>query len=78
MPMGTLNAAPTFVAMMMKLKNGMGHTSQRTWFENAASKIIVYGVLLYGRTAEQLLAYFRTVLGVLKHHCATLKLKKCK
>ena len=56
----------------------MGHTSQRTWFEIFESKIIVDDVLLYGRTADQLLAYFRTVLDVLKHHHTTLKLKKCK
>ena len=43
-----------------------------------ASKIIVDCVLLYRRTAEQLLTYFRTVLDVLKHHRATLKVKKCK
>ena len=35
-------------------------------------------MLLYGRTAKQLLDYFRAVLNVLKHHQATLKLKKCK
>ena len=35
-------------------------------------------LLLYGSTAEQILAYFRTVLDVLKHHHDTLKLKKCK
>ena len=52
--------------------------SQRTWFENFVSKIIVDGVLLYGRTAEQLLDYFRTVLDVLKRHCGTLKPKKLK
>ena len=43
-----------------------------------ASKIIVDDVLLYGRTATQLLAYFITVLDVLKHKPATLKLKRCK
>ena len=52
--------------------NGMGHTSQRTWFENVVSKIIVDDVLLYGCIAEQLLDYFRTVLDVLKRHRATL------
>ena len=58
--------------------NGMGHTSSGIWFENVASKIIVGDVLLYERTAEQLLYYFRTVLGVLKQHCTTLKLKNWK
>ena len=46
--------------------------------KNVASKIIVDDVLLYGRTSRQILDYFRTVLDVLKHHRATLKLKKCK
>ena len=53
----------------------MGHTIQITWFENVASNIIADDVLQYGRTAGQLLAYFRTVLEVLKHQRVTLKLK---
>ena len=53
----------------------MWHTSQITWFENVASKIIVDDVLLHGRTAGQILDYFKTVLDVLKHHCATLNMK---
>ena len=56
----------------------MGQTSQRTWFENIASKIIIDDVLLYRRTSKQLLDCFITVLDGLKHHHATLKLKKCK
>ena len=56
----------------------MGRTKKRMWFKAVASIIIIDDVLLYGYTAEQLLAYFRTVLDVLKHHHATLKLKKCK
>ena len=55
--------------------DGMGHTSEIMWFENFASAIIVDGVTLYGSTSEQLVDYFRTVLDVLKHHHATLKLK---
>ena len=43
--------------------------------ENFASKIIVDDVLLYGRTADMILDYFITVLYILKHHRATLKLK---
>ena len=35
-------------------------------------------MLLYGRTSEQLLDYFITVLDFLKHHRDTLKLKTCK
>ena len=45
--------------------------------KNVASKVIVGGVLLYGCTAKQLLAYFRTILGFLKHHPAIIKLKNC-
>ena len=56
----------------------MGHTSQRTWFKIVASKIIFGDMLLYGCTARQILAYCISVLGVLKPHSATLKLKKCK
>ena len=35
-------------------------------------------MLLYGRTAEQLLDYFRTGLYALKHHQAKLKMKNRK
>ena len=52
--------------------------SKERGLKNVASKIIVYGVLLYVRTAKQLLAYFRTVLDVLKYHHDTLKPKKCR
>ena len=54
---------------------GMRYTSQRMWFKNVASKIIVDDKLLYGHTDEQLLAYFRTVLDALRHHCAKINLK---
>ena len=46
--------------------------------KNVSIKIIVGDLLLYGRTDEQLLDYFRRVLDVLKNHSATLKLKRCK
>ena len=35
-------------------------------------------MLLYGRTYEQLLAYFGTIMDVLKHHRTTPKLKNRK
>ena len=76
MPMGAINAAPTFVAIMMKLQMEWGTLSKERGLKNFASKIIYDDMLFYGRTAEQLLDYFRTVLYVLKHHHATLKLKK--
>ena len=78
MPVGALNAAPTFVEMMMKLYMELDKLSKERVLKNIASKIIVGGVLLYGRTSEQILDYFRTVLDILKHHRATLKLKKLK
>ena len=59
-------------------KKVMGHTRKRTWIEMFCIKIIVDDVLMYGSTAEHILDYSRTVLNVLKHHCATLKLKKYK
>ena len=43
--------------------------------KNVASKIIVDNVLLYGRTAGQLLDYFRTVMNILKHRRDSLNLK---
>ena len=77
-PIGSLNAAPTFVAMAMKLQIKWYELSKERGLKNVASKIIVDDVLLYGRTAGQLLAYFKTVLDVLKHHHAIIKLKRCK
>ena len=77
-PMGDLNAAPTFVAMTMELKMECGTLAQERGLKNAVSKIIFDDVLLYGRTEGQLLDCFITVLYVIKHHCATLKLKKRK
>ena len=43
--------------------------------KNVALKIMFDYVILYGFTSEQMLAYFRTVMYVLKHHHATLILK---
>ena len=78
MPMGSLNAAPTFLAMTMKLHMEWDTLAKERGFKNVASKIIVVDVLLYGSTAEQLLNYFRTVLYVIKHHPAALNSKNCK
>ena len=78
MPMGDLNVASTFVVMMMKLKMEWDTLAEEFGLKNVASKIIVNDVLLYGHTADHILEYFRTVLDVLKHHCTTLKPKRCK
>ena len=76
--MGDLIAAPTFVSMMMRLQMEWDTLATKLGLKNVASKIIVDDVLLYERTAKKILAYFRTVLDVLKHHRATLKLKRFK
>ena len=76
MPIGDLNADPTFVAITTKIQLEWDTLSKQRVLKNVASKIIVDYVLLYGRTSGQLLAYLRTVLDVLKHHRATLKMKK--
>ena len=78
MTMGALNAAPTFVTMTMKLQMERDTLVKERGLKNVASKIIVDGVLLYGRIAEQLLSYFRKVLDVHTNHRARIKLKKCK
>jgi hypothetical protein len=42
------------------------------------SKVIVDDVLLYANDVASLFAYFRIILSVLQHHCATIKLNKSK
>ena len=78
MHMGDLNADPNFLSIMVKLQLELDTISKEIGLKNFASKITVYDVLLYRRTAKQILRYFRTIQGVLKHHHATLKLKSCK
>ena len=78
MPIRALNSAPIFVAMMMKLDMEWDTLAKERGLKSILSKIIVDDVLLYGRTEKHLIEYFRTVLEVLKHHRATLKLKNCK
>ena len=62
----------------MKLQMKWDTLDKQRGFKNLASKIIFDDVLLYGRTAEQILAYFRTFLEILKHHRAIIKPKKWK
>ena len=76
--MGDLNADTTFVAMMMKLQMEWDTVAKEREFKFFAYKTIVDDVLLYGCTSRQLLDYFRTVVDVLKHHRATLKIKTWK
>ena len=75
-PAGHLNSDPTFLSMAMKLQTEWDTIAKENSLKMFASKIIVDDVLQYGRTDGHLLAYFRTVLYVLKHNRATLKLKK--
>ena len=78
MPMGALNSATTFVAMMTKLQTKWDAAAQLQGIPNAGSKVIVNDVLLCVETAETLLAYFHCFLEVLKEHRATINLRKCK
>jgi hypothetical protein len=78
MPMGALNSAATFVAMMTKLKIKWDYLAQQRGITGAGSKVIVDDVLLYGDSVKSLLAYFRCFLEVLQEHRATINLKKCK
>ena len=77
-PMGALNAAPVFVAMIVKLQIECDIPYMERGLKIVASKIIVYDVLLYGCTSEQIISYFKTVLDVLKRNRDTLKIKNCK
>ena len=52
MPMGDLNEAPTFVAMMVKLQMECCTLSKERSLKHFASKNIVDDMLLYGRTAR--------------------------
>ena len=78
MPMGALNSAAIFVAMMTKLKAKWDQLAQERRITGAGLKVIVDDILLYGDTAESLLAYFRCFLEILQEHQATINLKKCK
>ena len=74
--MGYLNEAPTCVAMMMNLQMEWDKLAKECDLKNYPKINIIDDVLLYVRTSDQLIAYFITVLDVLKHHRATIKLKK--
>ena len=77
MPMGALNSTATFVAMMTTLQKEWEAKASKLGISGCGFKVIVDDVLLFGREEETLLRYFRVVLDMLKHHRATLKLKKC-
>ena len=74
MLMGAINAAPIFLAMIMKLKMEWCTLSEERGLKIFASKIIVVALLPYERTSKKILVDLKTVLVVLKHHYATLNL----
>jgi hypothetical protein len=78
MPMGALNSAATFCAMMETLKQEWNKVAAEKQIQHCDTKVIVDDVLIYGRDSDELIRYFGVVVDVLKHHRATLKLKKCK
>ena len=73
--MGDLDEDPKVVATMMKLQMEWYTLAKERGLKNIASEIVVDNVLLCGCTTKHILAYFRTVLDVLKHHHNTLRLK---
>ena len=78
MPMGALNSAATFCAMMETLKQEWNKVAAEKQIQHCDTKVIVDDVLIYGRDSDELIRYFGVVVDVIKHHRATLKLKKCK
>ena len=76
MPIVELNPAPTFAAIMMKLQMEWDILAKESGLKFFASKIVVDDVLLYGLSEKHILAYSITVLDVLKHYRATLKMRK--
>ena len=75
MSMGALNSDPTFVAMMNNIQDKWVILSKEGVLAIFGSKRIVYDILLHVSCADKFLTSFCTVLGVLKHHRATIKLK---
>ena len=71
--MEKLNTDPKCVAIMMKL-----HKEWDIWTKERKLKILDQKSLLIICFCMDLLAYFRTVLEVLKHNRATIKPKKFK
>eukprot|EP00957_Ditylum_brightwellii_P146960 11188725-Ditylum_brightwellii.AAC.1 len=64
--------------MMVQLQKKWNKLAAKRGIKHCASKVIVNDVLVYGREKQELLGYFRAVLDVLKHHRATVNLRKCK
>ena len=73
MPMGALNAAPIFGAMMAILQEQWQHKADEQRIQDCGSKVIMDDIMLFALALASLLQYFEVVLSVLQHHSATLK-----
>ena len=78
MPMGTLNAAPVFCAMMEPLKRKWDALALERQLTDFGSEVIMDDIQLFALLLSVLLQYFECVLEILQFHCATLKLRKCR
>ena len=74
MPMGALNAAPVFAAIMKVFQLEWQHKTDVAGLKETGSEVIIDDVILYATEVRTLLQYFRIVLGVLQHYRATVKL----
>ena len=78
MPMGSLNADPTFLTMAMKILKIMVHIRKGVQSEKHHIKNNCLWYFTLWITSEQILEYFRKVLDILKHHRYTINLKRYK
>jgi hypothetical protein len=78
MPMGMLNSTPVFVAMMLELQGKWNRLTEQCAIKDCGSSVIVDDVLVFGRTKDEYLRYFKCILEVLMHYQATINLRKCK
>ena len=78
MPMGALNAAPTFACMMEVLQMEWRNLAEARGIRDTDSKVIIDDVILHGASVAELLKFFQCVLSVLQRYRATVKLKKCR
>jgi hypothetical protein len=78
MPMGALNSAPVFVAMMLELQGKWNLLAEQRKIKNCGSSVIVDDVLVFVRDKDELLRYFKCILEILMHYKATINLRKCK
>ena len=77
MPMGALNSAAKFVAMMAELQKEWDAKAQKLGIKHCGCKVIINDILVHGCNPDNLIKYFDVVLDTLKYYRATIKLKKC-